>query len=48
MKEKIESLIREALQAVDACGSIADLNKVKVKYLGKSGELTALLRGRAL
>ena len=45
MKEKIESLIREALQAVDACGSIADLNKVKVKYLGKSGELTALLRG---
>ena len=45
MKEKIESLIKVALAAVDECATIADLNKVKVKYLGKSGELTALLRG---
>ena len=45
MKEKIEILMREALAAVEACESNADLGKVKVKYLGKSGELTALLRG---
>lgn len=45
MKEKIEILMREALAAVEACDSNADLGKVKVKYLGKSGELTALLRG---
>lgn len=45
MKEKIENLIREALQAIEACENIADLGKVKVRYLGKSGEITALLRG---
>lgn len=45
MKEKIEKLIEEAKQAVVQCESNADLAKVKVKYLGKSGELTALLRG---
>ncbi len=45
MKEKIEILMREALQAVEDCKNIADLGKVKVRYLGKSGELTALLRG---
>ncbi len=45
MKEKIEDLIREALQAIEACENIADLGKVKVRYLGKSGEITALLRG---
>ncbi len=45
MKEKIGNLIREALQAIEACENIADLGKVKVRYLGKSGEITALLRG---
>ena len=45
MLEKIK-LISDAVKAkiAEATGS-ADLNDVKVKYLGKNGEITALLKG---
>ena len=45
MKEKIDSLISSAKADVSACATVADIAAVKVRYLGKSGELTALLRG---
>ena len=45
MKEKIDSLISAAKADVSACATVADIAAVKVRYLGKSGELTALLRG---
>ena len=45
MKEKIDNLIAAAKSDIEACASPADIAAVKVKYLGKSGELTALLRG---
>lgn len=46
MEEKIEQLRREAVQAVkQAVGNLGDLNDVRVKYLGKKGELTTILRG---
>ena len=45
MKEKIDSLISAAKADVSACAIVADIAAVKVRYLGKSGELTALLRG---
>lgn len=45
MKEKIAKLIEEAKQAIENSDSLASINNVKVKYLGKSGELTQLLRG---
>lgn len=45
MKEKIAKLIEEAKLNIENSDSLAAINNVKVKYLGKSGELTQLLRG---
>ena len=45
MKEKIAKLIEEAKLAIEQSHTLAFINNVKVKYLGKSGELTGLLRG---
>ncbi len=45
MKEKIAQLIEQAKQAVKQSHTLALINSVKVKYPGKSGELTQLLRG---
>ncbi|MDD6397321.1 MAG: phenylalanine--tRNA ligase subunit alpha [Selenomonadaceae bacterium] len=46
MEEKIEQLKQEAANAVkQAVASIGDLNDIRVKYLGKKGELTTILRG---
>ena len=43
MKENLEQIRSEALAAIAADG--ADLEALRVKYLGKKGELTAVLRG---
>ena len=43
MKENLEQIKSEALAAIAADG--ADLEALRVKYLGKKGELTAVLRG---
>ncbi len=43
MKENLEQIRTEALSAIGADG--ADLDALRVKYLGKKGELTAVLRG---
>ncbi len=45
MRERIESLRAEALSACAAAASLADLEEVRVRYLGRRGALTALLRG---
>jgi len=45
MKEKIAKLIEQAQSDIAASNTLAQINAVKVKYLGKSGELTQLLRG---
>lgn len=45
MKEKITKLIEEARQTISNCASVNQINDTKVKYLGKNGELTALLKG---
>lgn len=39
LKERAAELIREQVQ------NLSDLNDIRVKYLGKKGELTSLLRG---
>lgn len=44
MRERIESLRAEALSACGAAASLADLEEVRVRYLGRRGALTALLR----
>lgn len=45
MKEKIKSLQDLALDELSKVSSLKDLNEVRIKYLGKQGELTAILRG---
>lgn len=45
MKEQLEKIRQEAKAALDAATHLADLEALRVKYLGKKGELTAVLRG---
>ena len=47
MREQLCALEREALRAVEASISLDALNDLRIRYLGKKGELTAILRGMA-
>ena len=44
MKETLETIRREALAALDGAGNAQELDALRVKYLGKKGELTAVLK----
>ena len=44
LKEKIDQITALGLDAVASAKSSQELNDVRVKYLGKSGEVTALLK----
>jgi phenylalanyl-tRNA synthetase alpha chain len=44
MKEQLESIRKSALAAVEQTQTNRDLDALRVKYLGKKGELTALLK----
>ena len=44
MKEQLEQIRREALAAMDAAADSQALETLRVKYLGKKGELTAVLK----
>ncbi|MGO2132249.1 MAG: phenylalanine--tRNA ligase subunit alpha [Halomonas sp.] len=43
--EHLPTLVSEARQAIDTAEDIAALDHVRVHYLGKKGEITALLKG---
>jgi len=43
--EDINTLITEACAAIDAAADLQSLDQVRVRYLGKKGELTGLLKG---
>ena len=45
MKEKLQSIKEEALAQIQAADAPEKLNYVKVRFLGKKGELTAVLKG---
>ncbi|NCA68326.1 MAG: phenylalanine--tRNA ligase subunit alpha, partial [Clostridia bacterium] len=45
MKEQIDRLVAECSELVANAVSTDELNNVRVRYLGKSGEYTGLLRG---
>ena len=45
MKEQIEQIMLHAKEEVEQASNLPSLNEVRVKYLGKKGELTAVLRG---
>ncbi len=45
MKEQLENLQSEALREIEAVTDSKVLQEIRVKYLGKKGSLTAILRG---
>ncbi|XEC93476.1 phenylalanine--tRNA ligase subunit alpha [Paenibacillus tarimensis] len=45
MKERLEALRTEALQELQHVSDPGQLNELRVKYLGKKGQLTEILRG---
>ena len=44
MKEQMQALRASSIQAILDCGNAERLEALRVKYLGKKGELTAILR----
>lgn len=47
MQDKIDEVVKNALQALQDVSSEEMLQAIRVQYLGKKGELTALLKGLA-
>ncbi len=45
MLERIEQIQTEAATAIGAAGSAAELEELRVRYLGRKAELTTILRG---
>ena len=45
MKEKLQSIKEEALKQIQSADMPEKLNDVRVRFLGKKGELTAVLKG---
>ncbi|MBR6504989.1 MAG: phenylalanine--tRNA ligase subunit alpha [Clostridia bacterium] len=45
MKEKIEQIKQISISEIENANDMQTLNEIRVKYLGKKGELTAVLRG---
>ena len=45
MKEKIEEIKKQSIKEIENCTTQKELNELKVKYLGKKGDLTTVLRG---
>ena len=44
MEKKLKELKEEALKQIEASQALDKLNEIRVAYLGKKGELTALLK----
>lgn len=44
MKDQLEAIRKSALEAIGSTQAGADLEAIRVKYLGKKGELTAVLK----
>ncbi len=44
MKEKLESIKKNALQQINSSEHLEKLNEIKVAFLGKKGELTSVLK----
>jgi phenylalanyl-tRNA synthetase alpha chain len=47
MVERIEEIRAEAAAAIEGAGSSAELEELRVRYLGRKAELTSILRGIA-
>ena len=44
MKEKLELIAKEAESAINGAASLKELEEIKVRFLGKKGELTSILK----
>ena len=44
MKQQLEQIRAAALQAIEKAGAMEELENVRVKFMGKKGELTAVLK----
>ena len=44
MKEQLEKIRQEALEALNAVADPGELEALRVRFLGKKGELTAVLK----
>ncbi len=44
MKEKLEQIKAEALKQIEESNGLEKLNEIRINYLGKKGELTAVLK----
>ena len=45
MKEKLEQIYKEAKEQIDKIDVTQGLNDLRIKYLGKKGQLTEILKG---
>jgi len=45
MREKLELIQKDAISSLEKTDSIEQLDAIRIKYLGKKGELTQVLRG---
>ncbi len=45
MREKINAMIEKATKLIQDAAELGSINELKVQYLGKSGEVTSLLKG---
>ncbi len=45
MKEKLEQIKQSAAESIKGVKNASELEEIRVKYLGKKGELTSVLRG---
>ncbi len=45
MKEQISKIKESAIKEIEECKNLQELNDLRVKYLGKKGEFTAILKG---
>lgn len=44
MKEQLQNIKEQAMSALSACTDVRELDNLRVKYLGKKGELTTILK----
>ena len=44
MKEQLQAIREEALAAIKSCADMREIDSLRVKFLGKKGELTAILK----
>jgi phenylalanyl-tRNA synthetase alpha chain len=44
MKDRVEPIRHEAMRLLNSCSSVEDLEDLKIRFLGRKGEITRLLR----